>query len=148
MFLQISFSHFLFVFLSFVLLSLSLFVDLSYFISGHLKFISFHYVPLRCVLELCGAEKQMGEMVIIVHRFFKSTFGVSKLQQSGEKSLDYWSYQHVASLQLFLPQAKVLWCAYQHTRQWKRQEQMVPDIEQTFEKLPRGESCGEAVCGK
>ena len=29
-------------------------------------------------------------------------------------------------------------CVYQHTRQWKRQEQMVPDIKQTFEKLLRG----------
>ena len=29
-------------------------------------------------------------------------------------------------------------CVYQHTRQWKRQEQMVPDIKQTFKELPRG----------
>ena len=41
-------------------------------------------------------------------------------------------------------------CEYQYTRQWNGQEQMVPDIKQTLEKLPSGveESCGEGVCGK
>ena len=131
------------IFLSFVLLFFCLF--------GFLHFSSFH-----CIMCFSGAfwscagrtNRWVGWSSWVIGFLRAPSVLVNCNNQVKRALLGLLVLSTCGFLAAFFATSKGnMMCVFHHTRQWKRQEQMVPDIKQIFEKLPRGveESCGEGV---